>query len=152
MTHARILSKQENDQGHNRCRWCRYQIITVLPGALFWLGVLVAWVISQQLSPGNMNTIIFTIFLSPSHLQLGNAGQRHISHSSTLTKSWLTASLAQVNECFRALCQEIMPTQVKSSHELLSRDIKSNLTVASRAETVFKKSITPNQRGGLKCP
>ena len=43
-------------------------------------------------------------------------------------------------------------TQVESSPELLFRDIKSNLTTASRAEKVFKEGISLNRRGECNVP
>ena len=43
-------------------------------------------------------------------------------------------------------------TQVKSSHDPLYRDIKSNLTTASKAETVFKAGIPLNQQGERNVP
>ena len=43
-------------------------------------------------------------------------------------------------------------TQVESSHDPLYRDIKSNLSVASRAEKVFKVGIPLNRRGERNVP
>ena len=56
-------------------------------------------------------------------------------------------SLATVNERLLALHQEQQLTQAKSSHKLLSGDIKSNLLTASRAEKGFKAGLPLNQRG-----
>ena len=55
---------------------------------------------------------------------------------------------------YLALRQELNPrtAQVESSHEPLFRDIKSNLTTASRAEKVFKTGIPLNQRGEHNVP
>ena len=55
-------------------------------------------------------------------------------------------------ERYHALCQEYQKTQVESSHDPLYRDIKSNLTTASRAEQVFKAGIPLNQRGECNVP
>ena len=43
-------------------------------------------------------------------------------------------------------------TQAESSHDPLYRDIKSNLTTASRAEKVFKAGIPLNRRGERNVP
>ena len=61
-------------------------------------------------------------------------------------------SLAKVNERFLVLCQEQQMTQVKSSHEPSSCDIKLNLPMASRAEKVFKARLHLNWRGERNVP
>ena len=55
-------------------------------------------------------------------------------------------------EWYHALCQEYQKTQVKSSHDPLYCDIKSNLPTASRAEQVFKAGIPLNRRGERNVP
>ena len=60
-------------------------------------------------------------------------------------------SLAKINERFLALHQEQM-TRAESSHERSSRDIKSNLLTASRAEKVFKAGLPLNRRGEHNVP
>ena len=69
-------------------------------------------------------------------------------------RSNLAGRLSKQNEQYKTLCQELNPrtTQVESSHDLLYRDIKSNLTVASRAEKVFKTGIPLNRRGERNVP
>ena len=54
--------------------------------------------------------------------------------------------LLREKEHYLAARRELNPrsTQVESSHEPLSRDIKSNLTTASRAEKVFKEGVPIN--------
>ena len=61
-------------------------------------------------------------------------------------------SLSKQTERYHALRQEYQKTQVKSSHKLLSRDIKSNLLMASRAEQVFNKGLAINRRGEHNIP
>ena len=69
-------------------------------------------------------------------------------------RSKLAERLSETNAHYLALRQELNPrtTQVESSHDSLYRDIKSNLTVASRAEKVFKVGIPLNRRGERNIP
>ena len=60
-------------------------------------------------------------------------------------------SLSKINERYKALRQE-QQTQAESRHEPLSRDIKSNLPTASRAQKVFKAGLALNQRGSRNVP
>ena len=66
----------------------------------------------------------------------------------------LAKSLKEQKERYLALRQELNPrtTQVESSHDPLYRDIKSNLTVAFKAEDVFKAGIPLNRRGERNVP
>ena len=69
-------------------------------------------------------------------------------------RSNLANWVSKQNQRYQALRQELNPrtTQVESSHDPLYRDIKSNLTVASRAEKVFKVGIPLNRRGEHNVP
>ena len=69
-------------------------------------------------------------------------------------RSNLASQLSKQNERYKALRQELNPrtTQVESSHNPLYHDIKSNLTVASRAEKAFKAGIPLNRRGERNVP
>ena len=71
------------------------------------------------------------------------------SHRANLAKR-----LSKQNERYLALRQELNleTTQVESSHEPLSHDIKSNLPMASRAEKVFKEGVPLNRRGERNIP
>ena len=60
-------------------------------------------------------------------------------------------SLRKINERYKALRQE-QQTQAESSHESSSRDIKSNLPTASRAQKVFKAGLALNRRGSRNVP
>ena len=66
----------------------------------------------------------------------------------------LANQLTETKARYLALRQELNPrtTQAESSHDPLYRDIKSNLTVASRAEKVFKAGIPLNRRGECNIP
>ena len=59
--------------------------------------------------------------------------------------------MQKINERYKALRQE-QQTQVESRHESSSRDIKSNLPTASRAQKVFKAGLALKQRGGCNVP
>ena len=59
--------------------------------------------------------------------------------------------LADIREQYKALRQE-QQTRVESRHEPSSRDIKSNLTTASRAQKVFKAGVALNRRGSRNVP
>ena len=81
--------------------------------------------------------------------------QRRIVWAILLSQcSNLARRLPEAKARYLALRQELNPrtTQVKSSHDLLYRDIKLNLTVASRAEKVFKAGIPLNRRGERNVP
>ena len=69
-------------------------------------------------------------------------------------RSNLASRLSKQNERYLAPRQELESgkTQVKSSHDPLYHDIKSNLTVASRAEKVFKAGVPLNPRGEQTSP
>ena len=69
-------------------------------------------------------------------------------------RSNLAKSLKEQKERYQALRRELNPrtTQVESSHDPLYRDIKSNLTVAFKAEGVFKAGIPLNRRGERNVP
>ena len=62
--------------------------------------------------------------------------------------------LSKEREQYLAACRELNPktTQVKSSHDPLYRDIKLNLTTASRAESVFVEGVPINGRGERNVP
>ena len=62
--------------------------------------------------------------------------------------------LSREKERYFAARRELNPrtTQAESSHELLSRDIKSNLAMVSRAEKVFKEGVPINRRGERNVP
>ena len=66
----------------------------------------------------------------------------------------LAGQLSKHNMRYKALLRELNPrtTQVESSHDPLYRDIKLNLTVAPRAEKVFKAGIPLNRRGERNVP
>ena len=66
----------------------------------------------------------------------------------------MASQLSKHNARYKALLRELNPrtTQAESSHDPLYRDIKSNLTVASRAEKVFKAGIPLNRRGERNVP
>ena len=81
--------------------------------------------------------------------------QRRIVWARLLSqRSNLAGRLSETKARYLALRQELNPrtTQVESSHDPLYRDIKSNLTVASRAEKVFKAGIPLNRRGEHNVP
>ena len=81
--------------------------------------------------------------------------QRRIVWARLLSqRSNLASRLSKQNERYQALRQELNPrtTQAESSQDPLYRDIKSNLTVASRAEKVFKAGIPLNRRGECNVP
>ena len=61
----------------------------------------------------------------------------------------LAKRLLSTRERYLAARQELNPklTQVESSHGPLFRDIKSNLTMVSRTEKVFKAGVSLNWRG-----
>ena len=66
----------------------------------------------------------------------------------------LAGRLSEQKARYFALHQKLNPrmTQVESSHEPLFRDIKLNLTTASRAEKAFKAGLPLNRRGERNVP
>ena len=62
--------------------------------------------------------------------------------------------LSAERECYLEAHQALNPrlTQAESSHNLLYRDIKSNLPTASRTEKVFQAGVPLNQRGEQNVP
>ena len=71
------------------------------------------------------------------------------SHRTELAKR-----LSKERERYLIACRELNPklAQVEPSHDLLYRDIKSNVTMASRAEKVFKEGVLINRRGERNVP
>ena len=69
-------------------------------------------------------------------------------------RSKLASWLSKQNERYQALCQELNPrtTQVKSSHDPLYCDIKSNLPVASRAEKSSRQGYHWIEEGNTTSP
>ena len=66
----------------------------------------------------------------------------------------LAKRLTTTRERYLAARRDLNPqmTQVESSHDPLYRDIKSNLTTASRAEKVFQTGVPLNRRGECNVP
>ena len=90
-------------------------------------------------------------YLSP---DWDKAEQRRVVWNRLLSQRSNLARLSKQKERYLALRQELNPrtSQAKSSHDPLYRDIKSNLTTASRAEQVFKAGIPLNRRGECNVP
>ena len=66
----------------------------------------------------------------------------------------LAKRLSITRERYLAARRELNPrsTQVKSSHDPLYRDIKSNLETASRTEKIFQTGVPLNRRGERNVP
>ena len=78
--------------------------------------------------------------------------QRVVWHRLQELRTLASQKPSKQTEQYHALRQEYQKTPVESSHDLLYRDIKSNLTTASRAETAFKEGIPINRRGERNVP
>ena len=97
-------------------------------------------------------SLSYTEYLSPSQ---DKEEQRRVvwsrlhRHQANLAK-WLS----KTRDHYFEARQELNPrmSQVKSSHEPLFCDIKSNLPTASRAEKVIIEGVPLNQRGELNVP
>ena len=75
-------------------------------------------------------------------------GQRRVVWSRLQSQRAKLATLLKQKEQYLALRQELNPrtSQIGPSHDLLYRDIKSNLPVVFKAEDVFKAGVPLNRR------